>query len=393
VLGKEGPVDQRKRRSKSRDWIPVDKGVAVYKRSGSPYWQIYINPEGAKHPTQYSLKTRDKLGALDVARDKANAIFSGRWNVALRGAKLVTVAAKYCRARWEKRRVISTARMRYRALRYFINWLAKIGVHTIEKVTPEHVESYLRWRRTQSYTIYRKEYFFEKRGYQKTSDGKKKQGLEAWTLNKDLAHIKAMSRWSARNGFLRRDFAQTVEPYVVEKVVKWTPEPSEVRRLLKELHGVARDWVLFVANTSPRLRDSLRLTVENANLRRGTIWIRHKKGKGGEVEHRLNRVALSVVRRRVLQAKENSLLFPNEDGGLHEGRSLRKTLVAASKRAGLEKPITAQVLRRFALTGFAPEMKEGELKAHAAHASAQTTFDFYAAKLASRHAPPVTLTP
>jgi site-specific recombinase XerD len=393
VLGKEEPVDQRKRRPKSRDWIPVDQGVAIYKRSGSPYWQIYLYPEGAKKATQYSLRTRDKLSALDVARDKANAIFAGRWNVSLRGSKLVTVAAKYCRARWEKRRVISTARMRYRALRYFINWLAGIGIHTIEKVTPQHVESYLRWRRTQSFTVYRKEYFFERRGYQRNSDGKKKRELEGWTLNKDLAHLKAMSRWSVRNGFLRRDFTETVEPYVVEKKVKWTPEPNEVKKLLRELRGVPRDWVLFEANTSPRLRDSLRLTKHDVDLRRGVIEIGHKKGKVAGKEHRLNRVALAIARKRVRKAGENGLLFPNANGIMHDGKSLRKTLIAASKRANLPHPITAQVLRRFALTRFAPEMEVAELKAHAAHASVQTTLDFYAAKLASRRAPPVTLTP
>ena len=53
-----------------REWVPVDHGVAIFRRPGSFSWYLNIEQDGRRQ--QSSLKTRDRSKALAIAQDHAH---------------------------------------------------------------------------------------------------------------------------------------------------------------------------------------------------------------------------------------------------------------------------------------------------------------------------------
>lgn len=341
----------------------IGNGVVLYKEGR--FWKLDVHPEVGKRK-RFSLRTPDERRARQIAQQYADDITRGRWNVSVGTIALVTALARYALGRWRKLRNKATMEIILRIFRYFADWCHGREIGTLDRVRPEHIESYLEWRRSQSAERYDKSYLRGKR---------RKKPVTNWTVNRDLAWIRAFFRKMVERGYTRSNPALSVEFRPVDQRVKHTLDADEIIKLLKSLSERMQELVLFYLNVGLRMNEVLTLRTQDVDLKRKVLLAQARKTHFTQ-EVPLNDEALQIAQRRVLQAGTSKLLFPSAADTQIDGHNLYRALRQASEKLGIRR-CSAQVLRRTFGTLQASHLPQLALQKLMNHRSPATTAKFY----------------
>lgn len=333
--------------------IPVDRGVHIYRRTGSAVWYLDLVREGRRK--QYTLGTTDKLKALAIAREKASALLRVMHHARLGDVRVVTAVARFVLSRWRKNRTMSTQRTLKIIFRRFVDWCAERKLSSFDKLRTEHLEEFIEFRRATD-------------------------KLRNVSSNRDRSWLRAFFRWSLRRGYLTFDPSANLESMPVETRVKPMPSPEEVEKVARAAYSpVIHDLILWIANTAARISDVLALTVDSVDLKARTVRYRGGKTRSEYVVH-LNPVALEIAKRAVL-ASGGGLLFATAEGTPLDRHNVRRAFTTAAQKAKV-KEFGPHALRRVALTANAAVYTPSQLQQLANHASPATTSKYYLGRLA-----------
>jgi integrase len=308
------------------EWQQIEPGISIFRRPGRKSWYLNIECKGVLR--RYSLRTANEKSARRVAEEKAKDLLFARHGVQVGEIRIIRALAYYVRNRWQKRRRMSTARIRYAIFRDLLNFCDQRKLYVLGEIRTHHLESFIQGRKTS-------------------------RKLKSVTSNRDVSWIKAFFLWTYRKQYLRVNVADGLEKETVEHQIKYTPTLEDVRAMIDACYSdVIAHLVLFIINTGCRISEALTLTKAKVDLKGGLAILSRSKNHA-EKEYRLNPPALAVVKRRFLAAGVSGLIFVSEadtEMDRHNvGRAFREACDAAKV-----KRFSPHALRRCWLTFIRP---------------------------------------
>ncbi len=177
------------------------------------------------------------------------------------------------------------------------------------------------------------------------------------TNNQRIGNLKKLFRRLVKMGLLKASPAQNVEKIACFVHRRFVPTVDEVLQLLGHADGYVYDLIIILVNCGLRLGEALALKTSGVDFNRQELLVLNQKCKREEAVP-LNGPAVDVLRRLVLSAGQDGLLFTQDGKPIPGGRAYRKILTAA-RRAGLpvlvgnRKGFSPHSLRRVCLTEVA----------------------------------------
>jgi len=164
------------------------------------------------------------------------------------------------------------------------------------------------------------------------------EGLSPATQNRYLAALKSIYKAAVTYGFCKTNPAAVVTMQTEPIKPKDVLDDEEFERLLSELPDYARRIVLAAAETGMRAGEIRRLRWEDVDLRAGELRV--AIAKNNEF-----RVVPLTVRVRTMLEEMWQQVTPHPTAPVFVDVDFKKGLVAALKRAGIEKRISLHSFR------------------------------------------------
>lgn len=178
-------------------------------------------------------------------------------------------------------------------------------------------------------------------------------GVTKRTCNVELATFRSLLRFAADE--LRIPIGDLPKLYSRKQTAppdKHPLTPQETRALIDQLTGDKRTIAMLYAYCGLRRDEALTLTRGQVDLDRAVIHIKGKGDKG-----RIVPIVSDELRQQLTEHCEGkgraALLFPSPKSKPEDPqpyRNIKKSLISAAKRAGIDKPIYNHLLRHSAAT-------------------------------------------
>lgn len=185
------------------------------------------------------------------------------------------------------------------------------------------------------------------------------------SANKYRTEIHALFAWAQREGLYHGpNPAAGLEPYPVQRTVRYVPPAADLAALLMAAQGWERDLLLLLIHTAARISEITGLTWEDVNLEHSTLTLWTSKRRGGHREPRtmaLTATALEVIRRRWTDPERHSThVLTNPETGrpfTRQSRALKYLFPRLCAQAGITRPITAHCIRHYIATALTDAAK------------------------------------
>jgi integrase/recombinase XerD len=230
-------------------------------------------------------------------------------------------------------------------LEWLFRFLAARGIARIADVTPEILNDYSLWFREHK------------------SSKNEGQTLSLMHVAQRLTGVRQFFKWLAKQMIVLYDPAEDLE---VPKIHRGLPRTiltqEEARRLLDapDLESPVgyRDKALLelLYATGVRTKELIRLKVEDVNLKDQTIFIRQGKYRkdrlipvpvvtAGYLKEYIERVRPRFIKSMYRRGEDQGFLFLSYTGTHFLANRLKDIFKRAKAAAGIDKPVTAMVLR------------------------------------------------
>ncbi len=177
--------------------------------------------------------------------------------------------------------------------------------------------------------------------------------------NKYRIEISAMFSWAQREGIYNGpNPAAGIEPFPVERTVRYIPAPADIAAVLKIAQGWQADLIQLLIHTAARVSEITSLNWDDVDLRAGVVTLWTSKRKGGNREPRLQ--AMTETAKAVLQKRfdapdrHTEYVFFNHRTGDRLERHARelKNMFKDLCKAAKVKHFTAHSLRHYMATAL-----------------------------------------
>ncbi len=345
----------------TRQHFHVDRGVVLW-REGAGSWYLDICQDGAR--TRRSLRTRNKDHAIQIAKEHAAQVHSGRWNVRLAAGMLLSTAIKQFSEEYESIHHAPSTRAYTRMV--FIRLVAFMQ-HRNPGREP-HIDAI----RTDDMLAFQREL-----ADRNTCDGTK---VSASTVNRHLREVATLMSWAVRKGAVRINPCDEVRALRGIKRIRQPLTRDEIERLHSHLSDRLADLVTVILAAGLRLGEATHLRSEDVDgagarvvVRSRTDYaIKDREEREVPVEDPAGRAVLA--RRRLAAA--GGLLFANSQGHVPDGRDLLRALHRAAREAGIRR-VDFYLLRHTYATEMAKLLMPYELAARMGHSDVRTANRFY----------------
>lgn len=377
--------------ARARKPIYIDKGVKIFLRPNSPYWQIQIWRGGVRKLA--SLGTSDVEHAKVIARQRADDALSKKEGVILdRDVTYDRMFENYKRHAM-LRNAPTTRELNFRNLLHIVGFMRKrIGSGRplkLEDFTFEALEDYATWR--------------------------KKQGRKVDTINREYGSLSSLFGRAKKSELIRANPMRNFDRLpVARNQIPKTLGLKEVQSLLQaaaadvDYHGRGGkgqgnsrdrctplfDFLLFLLNTGARLSEAIVLEYSDIDFDENTIQLSNKEEH--PIKTRVQRVVngnvvvMKMLKERYDARSEHRWVFPSLTGDCLDRKNLLRELKAAARRAKISpKRVNFLIIRHTALTASAAHAAPFVLKEMAGHGTIRTTERYYIGKLSgAKHVPP-----
>lgn len=200
----------------------------------------------------------------------------------------------------------------------------------------------------------------------------RESGLAPSSQSQAIAAMRSLYAFAARSGVLPSSpFQNAPSPKVGPRVVQSALERQDVEEMLKVARSRPRAVLLLLATTGLRISEAL-------DARWSDTFVDNHGRTGLRVAGRSRARAiklLPVVVQALTAIRHGDHLLPSRDGGRWTKQGADAMLTRLARRAGVNKPVSAEGLRRFlathAIAGGAPLVQVQQDLGHAALATTQ----------------------
>ncbi|MCB2216244.1 MAG: site-specific integrase [Desulfobulbaceae bacterium] len=203
------------------------------------------------------------------------------------------------------------------------------------------------------------------------------EGVTKRTINKELSYLSSCLKWAAKEGFCQALPFRI--PRYSAKMTKADPARPLTNRqidaLLQAIESEYKLLFLLMADAGLRKAEALNLTAEDIDENHRTIKV---KGKGSKTRF------IPFTTDRLVAALQGALEKRHSGPLTVNGRtdaaydSIKKALIRAGKKAGIQQAITHHLLRHSFLTNAAEKgVSPAALQQLAGHSDIRTTMGIY----------------
>lgn len=317
------------------------------------------------------LHTQDRKKAETIRREVENSVIGGKWNVKLATEMTLPRGIERFRDEYEVKHHADSTRI-YTKLCFerFSDFIVRRYRRqvAIDEITREDIESF-QLERSKA-VVKRKD----------EKDETKDVSVSASTVNRDIRELSTLFGWVRNLGGCRLNPCEEVKPLKGVKRVKLPLSPDEIRKLLESLPEILSQVVLLTLETGCRLGEILNLRKEDVDLSSELLVVRsrdeYKVKDREERALKLTGPAIQVLRKVVLRAGTQKLLFTTTEGTLINERNALRDLHAGCKKAGIRR-VNFYLLRHSFASYQARYLFPHELKKLLGHSDVRTADKFY----------------
>lgn len=186
------------------------------------------------------------------------------------------------------------------------------------------------------------------------------------SANKHQVELSSLWTWGTKKKFVTENLSQSIEPYSVEKPVKYVPPAEDVNKLLAAAEpGFEYDFLIAILHTAGRFSELRTQPWTDVDLSRRTLLLWTSKRKGGDREAR--RLAMSdtlykmYLRRHAARPEGQIYVFTNPSTGTAYTRTCNRIKYLFRDlclRAGVTH-FGAHALRHYLATHF-PDVRQAQ---------------------------------
>ncbi len=202
----------------------------------------------------------------------------------------------------------------------------------------------------------------------------RESGLAPSSQSQAIAAMRSLYAFAARSGVLPASpFQNAPTPKLGPRVVQSALDREDLEQMLKVARPRPRAVLLLLATTGLRITEALEArwsdTFVDGHGRTGLRVAPRGRARARTIK------LLPVVVESLGSIRHGEYLLPSRDGGRWTKQGADAMLARLAKRADLEKPVSAEGLRRFlathAIAGGAPLVQVQQDLGHAALATTQ----------------------
>lgn len=191
----------------------------------------------------------------------------------------------------------------------------------------------------------------------------KERGPKA--ANRDLRDLNSFFNWAMQEDIVVHNPSSHIEKYAEQKDRRYVPPPQDVAAVVLAASREERDLIEVYVNTAARMSEIYRLTKQDVDLTRKTIWVWTRKRKGGERKWRsiaMNNKVQAIIERRMKQSK-SELVFenPRTGGQYHKNQHVIKRMLPRLCKKAEVKEFTMYAFRHYASVKAAIAYEKGEV--------------------------------